>query len=1190
MLAVRVLIAASTVAIAWGLDPQLAITQYGHDVWTTAKGLTHDSVRSIAQTPDGYLWIATMGGVARFDGENFTLLSAIVPGIDPKLQADRPAVMAAGKDGTLWIGTTGSGVLQLREGKVSQIPGTLPNRNVRALWVDAKGVLWIGSERGLSQYDGRKLTTMYQGGTEWYVHTLFEWPAGTMWAGTNGGLRRIAEGTLTTYTMKDGLAGDPVWAVAAGEGNDLWVGTRPGGLSMLHDGRFTNYTKRDGLTQNTVIALSRDRNGTLWIGTDGGGLNRFYRGRFSSYQTREGLSNQVIRCLYEDQEGSLWLGTAGGGVNRLKESRFAIRSTREDLPSDVVHSVFQDSQDEIWVGTANGIGRIPPDGGSLTRYGVEDGLARDLAWPVVRDRRGGLWVGGENGRVQYFRGGDIRNPGARRSWKFPGGIRAVFAQRDGTVWAGSTEVLVRFQNGRPRIVGSADGLAPGLVRAVVETTDGHLWFALDHVIQEYRDGRFQAPIVISSTHITTDMFEDRAHALWILHSDGLTRIQDGHTVVYDSANGLPERDLFQVVEDDIGSFWIASRNGLLRIPKSELEAAAGTHRRLKFDRFGPADGLEGGSDFSFAYFPSHCKLRDGRIWFPTSGGLLIVNPATIKTNLRPPPVFVERIAAGNRFSISQADKVYAGSNIEFHYTALSYLFPERVRFRYLLKGFDPDWVDAGNRRVAYYTNLPPGSYHFLVMACNNDGIWNRAGASMALVLIPHFYQTIWFMVLCAALVWGTGMMVYWWRVREHWRRERLLTERVEARTAALSLEVQERRKAEEAARIASTCKSQFLAHMSHEIRTPMNGIIGMTDLALDAQTPEECRDYLSTVKMSAQSLLAIINDILDFSKVEAGKMVLDVGPLELSETLAEAMKTMTVSAQKKGLSLTWAVGAGVPSRVLGDSLRLRQIVINLTSNAIKFTQQGSVHLAVGVDPSRDEREVTLHFQVRDTGIGISADEQSRLFQPFEQADRSTTRKYGGTGLGLAISAHLVELMGGRIWIESTPGKGSVFHFTARCQVSEPIPTSELPAAPANREHDDCPKRILIAEDNVVNQKIAILVVEKMGHRVTIASNGSEAVQKWRTGSYDLILMDLQMPELDGLEATRLIRAEEAATGSHTPIVAMTAHAMDSDREQCLAAGMDDYISKPISRDSLQRAIQHAGTLAGGGVIHGFDGV
>ena len=1160
---------------AWGLDPHLALTQFGHEVWTTEQGLPHDSVRAIAQTTDGYLWFGTSDGLARFDGVNFTVFQA---GNTPVFGHFPLPALAAGPDGSLWIGSVALGLLRYQHGGFEQVAAQigLPTANIRALLLDSHGVLWIGADGGLARFENGRATPVFSGGKETNVHVLLEYPAGTVWAGANDGLHRFVDGAERVFTTRDGLPDNSIWGLAQGPDGQLWVGTHTGGLSAYRGGEFHHYGQREGLSNGGVLTLLSDRDGALWIGTDGGGINRLAGGRFSSYETHDGLSNQVVRCLYQDSEGSLWIGTAGG-INRFKEYRIKLLSAREGLPSDSIRSLQEDRWGNTWLGSSNGVARVGPSG-TVRVYRAKDGLSSNSVWPVLRDRNHAVWAGSEQGVLQKFDEEPQRR--AQHTWRFHGPIRMLFEQRDGAVWASTGDQLLRFRGESIAAFDAAQGLAATPVNAMAESPDGTLWVGTSAGVQSLKEGRFGAVLARgggSEHRAVTNLYADADGHVWAITYSGLMRVAGTQVTGYTQHHGMPEPNLSQILEDDYGYLWISSSAGMLRVARSDLNAVAeGRLPTVHPVVFGIADGMRGSSEFSIAATPAAWKKQDGVLCFATYGGVLEVNPKRLQFNRRAPPVLIERVSDGTRKVLGQGGWIRAGSSLEFHYTALSYLFPDLVRFRYRLEGFDTDWVDAGTRRTAYYTNLPPGSYLFRVTACNNDGVWNQAGATFRFEARPRFWQAPWFYLLSIAAACAAATAFYNLRVRELRRREQNLSMRVEERTAELRREIDVRKRAEEQAAAANLAKSEFLANMSHEIRTPMNGVLGMTELLLDTPTTREQRECLDMLKGSAESLLTIIDDILDTSKIEAGKLSLEQVDFRIRDALEHVIRTFRVRIAPKELGLVCRVQSDVPEVLVGDPTRLRQILNNLVGNALKFTKKGQIVVQAELQSLTAEAAM-LHFSVEDTGIGIALENQQKIFEAFTQADNSTTRKYGGTGLGLTICQHLVKMMGGRMWLDSELGRGSCFHFTAGFGVSRAgsEPSRSMPPV---EEESTVPLKILLAEDNPVNQAVAVRLLERRGHRVTVAADGREALAALRKESFDLVLMDVQMPEMDGIEATAVIRQEERKTGAHVLIIAMTAHAMKGDQERCLLAAMDGYLSKPIRPQDLYAVLAQASAV------------
>ncbi len=1286
-------------------------SQWMLDNWDTTEGLPEATVQTLARTADGYLWLGTEDGLARFDGVRFSILthanqSTLPDNYISALYVDRRQ--------RLWIGTH-AGISIIEQGAMvsaSRLPG-LAHADVRAFAEDGSGTLWIGTRTGLISIDPATNAPIDRSRAlhDDRIQALSVDAAGVLWVGTADGLERF-DGRNFERMDLDGDRDASITAILAETEGTVWVGTGKGALYRRVTDHFV-MAIAPGQFGSEIKALTRDRDRRLWIGLQGGGLIRESAGDFSRF-TNNRFSEGDALALLQDPEGNLWVGT-GNGLWRLREPKFPTWGEPEGLPGRVAWTVAPRGPGGLWVGTDRGLSIFSDD--RLVNLPAPVGFEKFRVRSVLEDR-GDVFVGTQGAGMYHLDSSTLelapRIDGIRgRS------VYALCKDRLGQVWVGTDEGIFIINKGSAAPATNRLGIAgKTTVRIIHEDAAGGMWIATEtdglFLVRQSGVQRFTTADGLPHDWVTA-IHEDERGVIWLGTANGLALWRSGRIVSL-ARFGSPLNDFVAaVLEDDTHRLWISQSHGLAAISRTELDALI-DHNRDSFEArtYTETDGLRS-AEFATGNTSPAARTGDGRLWFAGIKGIVMIDPPNVAANALPPPVHIEAVTVDGKPSrVTDGTEFPPGlMQWEFKYTALSLVSAKQVLFRYRLEGFDKDWIFAGTRRTAYYSQLPPGSYDFRVIASNNDGVWNTVGDRVHFVVKPYFYQTLWFLCLCGIA--AVAVIVSWHSLRTRHLRQlaAALRRQVELRTRDLEASNVELRLESERAAAAVRAKSQFLANMSHEIRTPMNGVLGMAELLLFSRLDATQRDQTETIRDSASALLTVINDILDYSKIEAGKLELESIDMDLRRILDDVAHLLAFQAQAKDLELVTSVDPAVPDWVVGDPGRLRQVLLNLGNNAIKFTSAGEVSLTLSL-ACEDIREPVIRCDVRDSGIGIPGDRLQALFEPFSQVDTSNTRIFGGTGLGLSIVKRLVDLMGGTLSVTSVEGAGSVFSFTAKFRGSARPPTMQAlnreglgscgallvddnansrrsiaqklerlgmhvtsvgdahsalqnlraafetqtrydvvlidalmpgvdgfelgrlirseprlahvklvllaPAGGSSRLDDiaaidfsaQIPKpvserdlrqglirvmsapggvrvpsateprqaiagttraaRILVAEDNVVNQKVVRGTLTRLGHVITLVNNGAEAVAASRAERFDLILMDCQMPVMDGFEATREIRRLEGSSQVHIPIVALTADAMQGTDELCRAAGMDAYLTKPLDIAKVRETI------------------
>ncbi|PYI84046.1 MAG: hypothetical protein DME26_13845 [Verrucomicrobia bacterium] len=777
---------------------------------------------------------------------------------------------------------------------------------------------------------------------------------------------RLADRHSPAVQVRDNLPGSAIRELLLDPDGTLWLATTGPGLWRRQAGRSVSYSVRDGLPDDKVRTLLRDRNGNLWLGT-WSGLCRFQNGHFSSLTTRDGLPHDYIDALYEDREGSLWIGTVFGGLDRLRDGKFATYTTHEGLANNAATAILQTKSTH-----GGGVSRYR--NGEFSHFTREHGLRSLFVWAIEQDRGGNLWVGtGLPASVGVFKEGKFISYGPEEGLTIEGGVRAIFADAEGNLWIGGDGGgLCRFRDGVFTSHTVRDGLPSNSIRMISQDRDGRLWIGTTEGLCRYHHGKFT--IFQTQDGLANDtvyaMHQDADGAIWFGTQGGLTRHVGETFRPYTTRDGLFQNAIYQVLEDGEHNLWMSSNRGIFEVPISAFsEFDAGRISALKCIGYGVADGMKA-TQCEGASQPAGWRSRDGKMWFPTAAGVTMIHPATVQRNERRPPVLVEQVFVdGRSVAIGEPLRVSPGTReLRFHYTALSFLAPSKVRFRYQLEPFDRDWVEAGTRRVAFYNKIPAGKYRFRVIACNDDGLWNEDGASFAFYLPPHFFQTLWFLALCAAMVGLAG-----------WSFHRRRMARAKAQ---FSMVLAERSR---------------IARSLHD--TLAQGFAGI------AFQLEAVADKLSGAPAQAQQHLNLALSMVRHSLVEARRSVMNLRSAalescDLASALAETARQMMADR-----SVDVNVQTSGPPRMLSPKVEdnLLRVGQEAVTNSLKHSQATQIRIVLDYQPT------FVRLSIHDNGQG---------FEP------NGLMAANGGHFGLIGMRERAKQIGGKIEIRSRPGAGT----------------------------------------------------------------------------------------------------------------------------------------------------------------------
>lgn len=955
-----------------GLDPRSAASQYVHDAWNQKQGLPQESILAIAQTPDGYLWLGTQAGLVRFDGVRFRLFDS---SNTVAISANMITALFCDRSGTLWIGTAGGGLVRMRAGvfRSWKVRDGLSNDFVQSLCEDREGHLWIGTTSGLNRmFNETFLSSAAQASLQGKeIWSLAAAPAGALWIGTRtDGLYRLEKGMLHPV-VQEGLANVQIGGIVLDRTGKVWVGTEKG-LYCRENSAFKLIAMDSQIPSSNIVALLEDRDGNLWLGTRDQGVLRFRDGRFSQFSQQQGLPSAWIYSLFEDREGNLWIGMYDGGLSRIKDGPVMTWGKAEGLGADMVMATCAAREGGVWAGLSNGdVIRVTDQ--SIRSFSVRDGLTGRAIQAIAEDQAGNLWVGTDRGLCRFE--ASVIDPGQRRIFTRADGlpddwIFAIHTDREGKLWVSArNHGLSLLRGNRFLNFSKQDGLADDFVTIIRDRAQGGLWIGTLGGLSTYQGGRFTN--LTSQQGLSGDsisaIYEGDDGALWIgTAGSGLNVMVGTQLRAFHKKDGIPNETIFQLLPDAEGHLWCGSERGIFRLANAGAQSISRQHS-IAIMELGIGEGMR---TLTCTGIPGGARSSDGLLWFPTVKGLSMVNPAASTAPLPAVPVFLEDLSVDG-VSVTLGDSLQlppATARLRFQYTGLFLGTPERLRFRYLLEGYDRDWTLAGAQRFADYTGLPPGDFRFRVMVENGNGLWTEPGAIFTFSKRPWFYQTWWFVALCIAMLFGLTWAMYRLRLRQ-----------LRAQHAAV---LNERTR---------------MARELHD--TLVQGYVGIGTIL------ETAMRHLQQSPDMARRQVEVARRVARHSLTESRRAVSDLRSEWLLDlNLRDAIRQTAAEAVLRGdVKLSFDASGDAPSLKMEAEQQILRIVQEAVNNSIRHADPENI------DVKMQSRVDHIEIRIADNGKGFAIE---RAFSPMD----------GHFGLiGMRERANRLH---GRLQLESRPGQGT----------------------------------------------------------------------------------------------------------------------------------------------------------------------